>query len=183
MYAACVLARAGDVHPVRARLGGSARPRHRRRARGRPGGADRRRQHRRPLRHRRPAPTGSAASPASRLLEASLGACYLLWLAAGGYPALATVRALARPQLRRHRLADAGDLHGPVRRARRLGHPRHALQRRRVRQPARPGRRRRRLRSHRQLRAGRSGPASSSRPPQATARRRLAATTAGDDHT
>ena len=46
--------RAGDVHSVRARLGGGARPRHRRCARGRPGRPDRRRQHRRPLRDRRP---------------------------------------------------------------------------------------------------------------------------------
>ena len=52
MYALAAVG-AGDVHSVRARLGGGARPRHRRRARRRPGRADRHRQPRRPLRDRR----------------------------------------------------------------------------------------------------------------------------------
>ena len=67
-------------------------------------------------------------------VEASLGLSMLLWLTAGGYPALAVFALWMGLSYGGHRVADAGFVHGPVRRARRVVHHRHALHRRSARQ-------------------------------------------------
>jgi MFS family permease len=70
------------------------------------------------------------------LAMASMGLCFLLWWGPAAMGRDGAVLAVDGAELRRHRLADAGHVHGPVRRPGGVGHHRHAVHRRGAGQPA-----------------------------------------------